>query len=70
MVVRGFPARRPACAMDRQARLIILQLVLLLLSDDCLRRNLAVAVPFGEGPFITRFADLRHRAVKVGGLLR
>jgi hypothetical protein len=73
MVVRGFPARRPACAMDRQARLIILgikQLVLLLMSDDCLRRNLAVAVPFGEGPFITRFADLRHRAVKVGGLLR
>jgi hypothetical protein len=34
------------------------------------RRNLAVAVPFGEGPFTTRFADLRHRAVKVGGLLR
>jgi hypothetical protein len=34
------------------------------------RRNLAVAVPFGEGPFITRFADLPHRAVKVGGLLR
>jgi len=34
------------------------------------RRNLAVAVPFGEGPFTTRFADLRHRAAKVGGLLR
>jgi hypothetical protein len=34
------------------------------------RRNLAVAVPFGEGPFTTRFADLPHRAVKVGGLLR
>ena len=37
--------------------------------NDCSRRNLAVAVPFGEGPFTTRFADLRHRAVKVGGLL-
>jgi len=46
MVVRGFPARRPACAMDRQARLIILgikQLVLLLMSDDCLRRVSPVA---------------------------
>jgi hypothetical protein len=38
--------------------------------NDRFRRNLAVAVPFGEGPFTTRFADLRHRAVKVGGLLR
>jgi len=28
------------------------------------RRNLAVAVRSGEGPFTTRFADLRHRAVK------
>jgi hypothetical protein len=38
--------------------------------NDRYRRNLADAVPFGEGPFTTRFADLRHRAVKVGGLLR
>src|SRR5271168_2023158 len=28
------------------------------------RRNLAVAVPFGEGPFTIRFADLRHRAMQ------
>jgi hypothetical protein len=51
MVVRGFPARRPACAMDRQARLIILgikQLVLLLMSDDCLRRVWLIRVWPGE----------------------
>ena len=29
-----------------------------------LRRNLAVAARSGEGPFTTRFADLRHRAVQ------
>jgi len=54
MVVRGFPARRPACAMDRQARLIILgikQLVLLLMSDDCLRRIFLLAAHPGEGRF-------------------
>jgi hypothetical protein len=28
------------------------------------QRNLAVAVPFGEGPFTIRFADLRHRAMQ------
>ena len=31
--------------------------------NDRFRRNLAVAVRSGEGPFTTRFADLRHRAI-------
>jgi hypothetical protein len=34
-----------------------------------LRRNLAVAVRSGEGPFNIRFADFRYRAVQSGGLL-
>jgi hypothetical protein len=33
------------------------------------RRNLAVAVRSGEGPFNIRFADFRYRAVQSGGLL-
>jgi hypothetical protein len=52
-----WPLRVRTCLLDRG------------FENGRLRRNLAVAVPFGEGPFTTRFADLRHRAVKVGGLL-
>jgi hypothetical protein len=67
MVVRGFPARRPACAMDRQARLIILgikQLVLLLMSDDCLRREAVAEAGFAQGQLsaeTSRSSDERNR---------
>ena len=37
--------------------------------NDRNRRNLAVALRSGDGPFTIRFADFHHRAMQIGGLL-